>query len=95
MRMSANENLGGISPNLYNAAKKADLSPTGKNILDNFSIAHQRGVELNQMDVSAAKKSFLQLGKDEQKQIVAIWGEKDYSKPEESIIGKTKSTQLL
>lgn len=89
MRMAANENLGAISPNLYNAAKKADLSPTGKNILNNFVNAYQTGIQLNQMDSSAARKSFLQFGKEEQKQIVATWGEKEYSKPEESIIDKT------
>ena len=92
MRMAANENLGAISPNLYNAAKKANLSPTGEKILVNFTEAYSTGLNLNQMDYSVARKSFLQFGKDEQKQITDLWGERDYSKPDESNITKILNT---
>lgn len=91
MRMAANENLGAISPNLYNAAKKANLSPTGEKILVNFTEAYTTGLNLNQMDYSVARKSFLQFGKDEQKQITNLWGERDYSKPDESNITRIKN----
>ena len=94
MRMAANENLGAISPNLYNAAKKANLSPTGEKILINFTEAYATGLNLNQMDSSVARKSFLQFGKDEQKQITNLWGERDYSKPDESNITKIKNVAL-
>jgi len=77
--------LGFINPSIYEAAKKANLSSTGVNILNNYTGAYEAGIELNNADSGPAKKRFRELKLNEQNQIKAIWGDKEYTKPDLTI----------
>ena len=83
--------LGFINPSIYEAAKKANLSPTGTKILNNYTNAYEAGIELNNADSGPAKKRFRELALNEQNQIKAIWGDKEYTKPDPTIMNRVNT----
>lgn len=80
--------LGLVNPNLLEAANKANLTPVEKNIINQYTAIALEGKELNKLDPAEARKRFRSLEKKHQEQIVAVWGERDYSTPDESFLKK-------
>ena len=78
--------LGLVNPNLLEAANKANLTPVEKNIINQYTAIALEGKELNKLDPAEARKRFRSLEKKHQEQIVAVWGERDYSTPDESFL---------
>lgn len=70
-----------VSPNLYTAAKTANLEPAQINQVEQMSYAIKKHRELAKMDVTTAKKEFDRLSGKAQEQLKFLFKDAEYMQP--------------
>ena len=70
-----------VSPNLYSAAKSANLEPAQINQVEQMSYAIKRHRQLTKLDNEAARKEFDRLGGKAQEQLKFLFKDADYLQP--------------
>jgi hypothetical protein len=68
------------SPNLYSAAKSANLQPVEINQINQMSYAIKKHRELVKMDANVAQKEFDRLDSNAQEQLKCLFKDSDYAK---------------
>lgn len=78
--------VGELSPNIYNAAAKANLSPQDQNMMEQFSYTVKAAKKLRKMNPETAKKEFRGLTEDAQESIRAIYPDAEFTKDDPSLL---------
>jgi len=79
-----------VSPNLYSAAKNANLDPKQINQVEQMSYSINQHRELAKLDVEAARKRYDSLDINIQDQLKFLFKEADYMKPPETVADKVQ-----
>jgi hypothetical protein len=74
-----------LSPNIYTAAKSANLSPEEQTIVEQFSFTVKNAKRLRAMDGKAAKQEFQNLTEDAQASIRAMYPNAEFAKDDPSV----------
>jgi hypothetical protein len=77
--------VGELSPNVYNAAKNAALSPQEQQYMEQFAYTVKNAKRLRNMDVKSAKKEFQGLTEDAQNAIRTMYPNAEFVKEDPSI----------
>jgi hypothetical protein len=77
-----------VSPNLYTAAKTANLSQTELGQVEQMSYAIKKHRELAKLDTDMARKEFDRLGETGKAQLEFLFKDAEYMKPPETAADK-------
>lgn len=74
-----------VNPNIYTAAKSANLSQEEQTIIEQFSFTVKNAKRLRAMDSKAAKKEFQDLTEEAQQSIRAMYPDAEFAKDDPSV----------